>query len=111
MNRKAAVEKATSETEATASEVESTQETVSGTEEQPEKKQLIYIGPNIPGGFLAQHTIFRNGVPKYLEDIRKRFPQVDTLIIPIAHLLEAQAQLQRKGTALQQAYQALSRKE
>ncbi|MEC2128136.1 hypothetical protein P9G84_03905 [Brevibacillus centrosporus] len=112
MNRKTAVEKSNSETtETIASEVESTQETVSGPEEQPKKEQLIYIGPNIPGGFLAQHTIFRNGVPKYLEEIRKRYPQVDTLIIPVAQLLEAQAQLQRKGTALQQAYQALSRKE
>lgn len=104
----------TAETTETA---EPTQEAVeedrqeSATEEQRKKNQLIYIGPNLPGGFLAQHTVFRDGIPKHLDGIRKSYPQVDTLIIPIAQLLEAQAELRRKGTAVQQAFKALSRKE
>lgn len=88
---------------------EDTQE--SAPEKKPKKNQLIYIGPNLPGGFLAQHTVFRDGIPKHLDGVRKTYPQVDTLIVPVTQLLEAQAQLRRKGTAVQQAYQALSRKE
>jgi hypothetical protein len=73
-------------------------------------QQLIYIGPSLPHGVLAQHTVFRDGVPKYLDEVRQKYPQVDTLIVPVAQLLKAQAELQRKGTEIQQAYQALSRK-
>ncbi|MBM7592256.1 hypothetical protein [Brevibacillus fulvus] len=83
----------------------------SAPQEKREKNQLIYIGPTLPGGFLAQHTVFRDGIPKHLDGIRNTYPQVDTLIVPIEQLLEAQAELQHKGTAIQQAYQALSRKE
>ena len=78
---------------------------------QSKKEQLIYIGPSLPGGSLAQHTIFRDGIPKHIDEVLKKYPQVDTLIVPIAKLLEAQEELRRKGTAIQQAYQALSRKE
>ncbi|MDR7318914.1 hypothetical protein [Brevibacillus nitrificans] len=79
--------------------------------EKKQKNQLIYIGPSLPGGILAQNTVFRDGVPKHLDEIRKQQPQIDALIVPIAQFSEAQAQLQRKGTAEQQAFRVLSRKE
>ncbi|MGF9822594.1 hypothetical protein ABE430_20240 [Brevibacillus agri] len=108
MSKKQAVEKVTVEIPET---VNLDTERESAADEKSKKEQLIYIGPNLPGGFLAQHTVFRDGIPKHLDGIRKTYPQVDTLIVPIAQLLEAQGELRRKGTAVQQAYQALSRKE
>lgn len=112
MTRKTANEKTIAEaTEAIVPETEFTQDPVQIRDEKPKKEQLIYVGPSLPGGFLAQHTVFRDGLPKYLEDIRKNNPQLDVLIVPVSQLLDAQEQLGCKGTAVQQAFQALSRKE
>lgn len=108
MSRKQAVEKVTVETSDTVT-LDTEQEAVG--DEKSKNEQFIYIGPNLPGGFLAQYTVFRDGIPKHLDGVRKTYPQVDTLLVPVTQLLETQAQLRRKGTAVQQAYQALSRKE
>ncbi|MGG1442094.1 hypothetical protein ABE354_08545 [Brevibacillus laterosporus] len=74
-------------------------------------EQLIYIGPNIPGGRLVQNTVFRDGIPEHLNDLKEKHPQLNDLFVPVTQFIEAQAQIQRPGTTEYQAYQALSRKE
>lgn len=71
---------------------------------QGEKEQLIYIGPNLPGGRLSRFTVFRGGIPLYLKDL---LPKISKLIVPVAALSEALARVEKAGTAEYQAYQAL----
>ncbi|WP_438770049.1 hypothetical protein [Brevibacillus sp. JB24b] len=74
-------------------------------------EQLIYIGPNIPGGRLTQNTVFLGGIPEHLTDLQEKHPELSDLFVPVTQFIEAQAQIKRPGTAEHQAYQALSRKE
>ncbi|TGV00498.1 hypothetical protein EN829_057705, partial [Mesorhizobium sp. M00.F.Ca.ET.186.01.1.1] len=54
-------------------EVEVSQQAAKVENEQP-TKQLIYVGPNLPGGRLMQYTVFRSGVPEYLTDLPDKQP-------------------------------------
>ncbi|RNB72173.1 hypothetical protein [Brevibacillus panacihumi] len=83
-------------------------------EVRPKKKaptdQWIYIGPNLSGGRLARHTVFRGSIPKYLDDLQKQ-PAFRDLLVPLERLSEAQSRVIQPGTAEYLAYQALSGKE
>lgn len=74
-------------------------------EEKPE--QLIYIGPNITGGRLASATVFRNGMPGHLQDLRDKHPEVDVLTVPVNELTAATAKMREPGTPEYAAYQTL----
>lgn len=76
-----------------------------------EKKPRIYLGPNLPGGRLLQSTVFRGGIPAYLQVVLKDRPDVAVLIVPIEEMSAVQARVLRKGTAEYSAYQAILGKE
>lgn len=42
-------------------------------ETHPEEIQVIYYGPNLPGGMLAQYTVFKCGIP---EHIINEYPEI-----------------------------------
>lgn len=71
----------------------------------------IYLGPNLPGGRLLQSTVFRGGIPKYLEQLLKEQTDVAALIVPVEELSAVQARILQKGTAEYVAYQAILGKE
>ena len=59
---------------------------------------VIYIGPSLVGGKLDQHSIFRNGIPDYLEKDMENCPVIKELIIPVNELAEARKNLMISGT-------------
>lgn len=69
--------------------------------------QLIYLGPNLPGGRLLQSTVFRGGIPAYLLPLMDERPEVRTLTVPLGEMSDVQARIVRTGTAEFIAYQAL----
>lgn len=69
--------------------------------------QLIYLGPNLPGGRLLQSTVFRGGIPAYLLPLMEERPEVRTLTVPLSEMSDVQARIVRTGTAEYIAYQAL----
>lgn len=71
-------------------------------------EQIIYIGPNLPGGRLSQYKVFRGGIPPYLADLIAEKPEISDLIIPVAELTTAQALAKQVGTPENTAYKALS---
>jgi len=77
----------------------------------PEKtepvEQLIYIGPNLPGGRLSQFTVFRGGLPVYLTDLLEQQPSIKDLIVPVAETAAMQAKALQTGTLESIAYQNL----
>ncbi|MGG1638227.1 hypothetical protein [Paenibacillus sp. NRS-1760] len=71
-------------------------------------EQLIYVGPTLPGGRLAQYSIFRGGVPDHLQDLITNHLEINDLIVSVATFHLAQAATQEVGTTEYSAYKALS---
>ncbi|MNO15518.1 hypothetical protein D3C76_51840 [compost metagenome] len=72
-----------------------------------ESTRVIYIGPNLSNGRLAQYTVFKDGVPKHLEDVIEKNPVIKDLFVPLARLADAQAKIATVGTIEHQAYQLI----
>jgi hypothetical protein len=70
-------------------------------------EQLIYIGPNLPGGRLSKNTVFRGGLPVYLNDLLEQQPSIKDLIVPVSETAAAQEKTQMSGTPEFIAYQNL----
>ncbi|MDF9845563.1 MULTISPECIES: hypothetical protein [unclassified Paenibacillus] len=70
---------------------------------------LIYLGPNLPAGRLLQSTVFRGGIPAYLEPLLVEQPDVAALIVPVDEMSSAQARIVQAGTPEYVAYQAILR--
>lgn len=70
-------------------------------------EQLIYIGPNLPGGRLSQYTVFRGGLPVYLNDLLEQQPSIKDLIVPVAETSSTQVKTLMSGSPEYIAYQNL----
>lgn len=70
---------------------------------------LIYLGPNLRGGRLLQSTVFRGGIPVYLQPLLAEQPDVAALIVPVDEMAGAQARIIQTGTPEYGAYQAILR--
>ncbi|MEC0171165.1 hypothetical protein [Paenibacillus graminis] len=75
--------------------------------ENPLMGPRIYVGPNLPGGRLLQSTVFRGGVPAYLQPLLDEQPDIAALIVPVDELSEVQAKIVQTGTPEYVAYQAI----
>ncbi|WP_312117947.1 hypothetical protein [Brevibacillus reuszeri] len=81
-------------------------EKLPGKAESPQpQEQLIYVGPNIPGGRLMQYTVFRGGIPDYLDDLLEKQPAIRQLIVPVQDLSSVQARISTPGTLEHTFYQ------
>jgi hypothetical protein len=67
----------------------------------------IYLGPNLPGGRLLQSTVFRAGIPAYLQPLFTEKPDVAELTVPVEGIAEVQERIVQAGTAEYAAYQRL----
>lgn len=70
---------------------------------------VIYIGPNLPGGTMSAFTVYKNGLPAYVEQIKTETPEIGRLIVPIKDLPAARKRLARHGVEAN-AYQAVAKK-
>lgn len=70
---------------------------------------LIYLGPNLPTGRLLQSTVFRGGIPVYLQPLLDEQPDVAALIVPVDKIDEVQTQILKMGTPEYGSYQAILR--
>lgn len=60
---------------------------------------VVYIGPSIPN-IAKQGTVFNNGLPEALTEKAKEIPAINTLIVPVERLAQANAELAKEGSAL-----------
>lgn len=61
-------------------------------------EQLIYCGPNIPGGVLQRYTVFKGGLPTHLEELFNKCPAIKLLFVPVADLARTEKAIATKGT-------------
>lgn len=58
----------------------------------------VYIGPSLPDGSLMQHTVFKNGLPPHVEQLKLNTPEIGRLIVPVTELAAARQDLVRHGS-------------
>ena len=64
---------------------------------------VMYIGPTITGK-IAGNTTFKNGKPRTVEEILKKYPYVEGLFIPVEKIADARKQLADKNSYLAVLY-------
>lgn len=84
-----------------ASQVAKTESVQSVTSEKkkPNTETLMYIGTSLSAIGLQQNALFKNGVPKAIEQHIEKCPAIGALLVPISRLSEARNSLKVKGTA------------
>lgn len=83
--------------------VEVAEEPIVETAEKKETKQIIYVGPTIPG-VIKSNTIFNNGVGDRVAERIKQQPELGGLLIDINNLSDAQRQIALKKGAYYSLY-------
>nr|WP_278430001.1 hypothetical protein [Brevibacillus laterosporus] len=72
------------------------------------QEQLIYCGPNVPGGILMRYTVFRGGKPDYLQDLFTNLPGIEELIVPLSEFTEVLNNTMIVGTREHQLCQEIA---
>lgn len=71
---------------------------------------VIYVGPNVPGGALSQSTVFNNGYPVYVEEIKREHPEIEALFIPVHEYPNRMHELNSSTSPIRQAEKAFIKK-
>lgn len=61
-------------------------------------EQLIYIGPNLPGGALQRYTVFKGGIPLHVAEITENCPEIKGMFVPVNELSAAEQAMRTAGT-------------
>lgn len=69
--------------------------------------QKIYIGPTIPG-VVTNGTIFKDKLPKHVEEKATENKNIARLIIPVSDVLEAKKRLNVEGSVEYTAYKNIA---
>ena len=86
--------------------METTYPEVNETAEKP--KQVIYIGPNIPGGALHRYQVFiGEGLPLHISGLPEECPAIKGLFVPVEQFAVAEAAVTQAGSAENALYQAV----
>ncbi|WP_286677089.1 hypothetical protein [Aminobacterium sp. EBM-42] len=64
----------------------------------PEIDSVVYCGPNLPGGSLAQFTVFQGGIPPHVKKMVEKTPAIGALIVPIKGLSNTRKKINEQGT-------------
>lgn len=70
-----------------------------------QKSAFMYVGPNIPGGKLFTGSLFRDSIPKHLDDDFKKLPELEKLFVDVMGLPRIKRDLEEQGTEAYNLYQ------
>lgn len=69
---------------------------------------MVYVGPTLGRHGLGQYRVFKAGVlPPEIQALAAQYPELPKLIVPVARLTQARADLRQAGHPLQAAAQAV----
>ncbi|WP_295280372.1 hypothetical protein [Veillonella sp.] len=71
----------------------------------PTKKQVMYLGPNKFDLGLITGSVYIDGVPAIVEQVKGLYPLLANLFIPLDRIGAAEVQLNTQGSALHAAYE------
>lgn len=70
--------------------------------------QVIYCGPALPNGLLARFSVFRNGLPKHLDEHIEKCPALAKCFVPVQSLSATLKAQSAKGSAEHALFQEVS---
>lgn len=73
----------------------------------PPEQQMIYLGPTLSGGRLAQNAVYRGGVPTQYSYLFEIEPELGLLIVPVESLVETRKKIEELGTPENAVYERL----
>ncbi|MBP1924594.1 hypothetical protein J2Z76_000447 [Sedimentibacter acidaminivorans] len=65
---------------------------------------LVYCGPSFAGR-LQQFSIYKNGIPPYIDKEMEKCPSISKLFVPISKLAITREKLRNQGSKENQLYQ------
>lgn len=78
-----------------------------GQQQEEKKETLVYLGPEVPG-VAAVGTVFKNGLPKKLEEMVKELPAVKMLLVPVRDVVKVKKELTKETSAAKICYQKVA---
>ncbi|KZL88712.1 hypothetical protein [Clostridium magnum] len=78
--------------------VEQEESKIEETRETEKINTLIYCGPSLPNGVLQQYSMFKNGLPEYLNDQFKACPAIKELFVSTTKLNATRQNMEIQGT-------------
>lgn len=71
-----------------------------------ESNLLVYCGPSFSGE-LQQFAVYKNGIPKHLNNRIKECPYIEKMFIPISNLAKTREKLNIEGSRENQMYKKI----
>ncbi|MDR1516253.1 MAG: hypothetical protein LBS45_11215 [Synergistaceae bacterium] len=71
------------------------------------REPVIYCGPSVPKGKIISGALYRGGLPKNIEAIVEKVPEIGRLIVPVGKLAETQRKTAVAGTEENRLYQVI----
>ena len=65
---------------------------------------VMYIGPNRLGEGLKKYTVYKEGTPENVAELKKKYPQIERLFVNVEDLNGALAAATQTGTPIFLAY-------
>ncbi|MDR3353685.1 MAG: hypothetical protein LBO21_01450 [Synergistaceae bacterium] len=72
------------------------------------REPLIYCGPSLPRAKIISGSLYRGGLPKNIEALIGKIPEIGRLTVPVSKLAETQRKISEQGTEENRLYQAIS---
>ncbi len=58
---------------------------------------MVYVGPDLPGGVLKRYTVFREGYPPHIQELRDKSPSLCGLFVCLSELAAARRRVRVQG--------------
>ncbi len=71
-------------------------------------KRLIYVGPTLSGSRLIRYQVFVGGLPKHIDEVLEKTPQIKSLFVAPKDLVAAEKAISTKGTPMHKYFKMVS---
>ena len=82
-------------------------EPVQGAASQQGMGPVIYLGPNKLMKALKTYTVYKQEPTEFISSLQEEYKNIKRLFVPVADMNRAQAELKKKGTPINLAYQEM----
>lgn len=72
-----------------------------------EQQSLIYIGPTVKRGLLTKHTVYKNGLPKNIDEHLQKCPQLNRMFVDVTKMTEFENEVNDKTSSMHVFFNAV----
>ena len=72
-----------------------------------QKCAFMYVGPNVPGGRLFTGSLYRDALPKHLDEDFEKLPEMKKLFVNVCDLPKIKIDLREPGKEAYRLYQVV----